>query len=225
MWSEGRYLVPQPEVLPPGVEVFCGIDPGYRHLAVVLYAYLDSDDEMVVFDEIAVPRTIISELCKEIETRNKRWDVRPYWYVIDPSAKNKNPQTGRADQTEFSDNGIYTITGQNAVGTGIDVVTKRLLADRLKVSASCQNLRREFKKYRWVKETNRGENAAKAAPVKKDDHSLDALRYIVMARPLAPSEPVAAETLTMKDRLLRHHLKRLNRKPVLNSGFGPGQFS
>jgi hypothetical protein len=117
-----------------------------------------------------------------------------------------------------------TIPGQNAVGAGINRVKERLDAGKLKVTANCGGLLGEFKRYRWVQDTGRGENEAREAPVKKDDHRLDALRYAVMQRPLAPSEPVAVETLTMKDRLLRHHLKRLHRKPVLDGGSGPGIF-
>jgi hypothetical protein len=52
------------------------------------------------------------------------------------------------------------------------------------------------------------EGDPKETPVKADDHLLDALRYLAMARPLPP-EPVApAQTFTQRDRLLRHALSQ-----------------
>jgi hypothetical protein len=88
-----RRVVPiEVVVCEAGVEVFCGIDPGYRHMCAVLWAYLDHEDTMVVFDELAVAKTVISEVCKEIKLRNERRGARPNWYVIDPAARNKNGQ-------------------------------------------------------------------------------------------------------------------------------------
>ena len=46
--------MPALDRIPPGVEVFRGVDPGYRHMCAVVYCFLDDTDELVVFDEIAV---------------------------------------------------------------------------------------------------------------------------------------------------------------------------
>jgi len=208
---------------PPGVEVFCGVDPGIRHMCAVLWAYLDGDDRLVVFDEIAAQGQTIKEICVEVGRRNERWAVRPRWYVIDPAARNKNNQTGRSDQQEFMDNGVVTIPGQNAVGAGINRVKERLDADRLVVTANCVELVQEFKKYRWVK-NSRNEDEPAQRPVKKDDHLLDALRYVVAQRPLMPEYERRDTSTTMKDRLLRHSLRQLTRigKAPAAHDSGPG---
>ena len=84
-------------------------------------------------------------------------------------------------------------------------------------------LRAELKKYRWQKDSKRSENAPAERPVKKDDHLLDALRYVVMQRPLAPDPDRPRESETHKDRVLRYHLKKLGRRKThADSGFGPG---
>jgi hypothetical protein len=127
-----EHVVPALPELPDGVEVFAGIDPGYRHMCAVLWAYLDSDDVMVVFDELAMPKARISEVCREIMLRNERWGQSPRWFVIDPSARNKNSQTGRSDQQEFEDHGVFSLPGQNDVRAGINHVKERLAAGRLK---------------------------------------------------------------------------------------------
>jgi phage terminase large subunit-like protein len=236
----GEDVIPEVEQVPPGVEVFCGIDPGIRHMCAVVFCYLDYDDTMVVFDEIAVRGETVREVVKEIRLRCHRWGTRvtdgttrpliPNWFVIDPAAKNKNNQTGRSDQQEFFDNGIVTIPGQNAVNAGINRVKERLEARKLKVTANCVELRNEFKKYRWVRDLGRSEDEARDRPVKKDDHLLDALRYVVMQRPLTPERDRALPTDTYKDRLLRASLKRLqglggSGQAPADHFFGRGQFS
>ena len=216
------HVEPALSVLPEGVEVFGGIDPGIRHMAAVVFCYLDEDDNLVVFDELALQGLTISEVCKEIELTLSKWDVRPRWWVIDPASRNKNNQTGRSDQMEFSDHGIFTSPGQNAVRPGINKVKERLRAGRLRITQDCPELISEFKKYRWSS-PKRSENDAREAPVKRDDHLLDALRYVVMSRPLTPVS-AHVESLSVQERMFRESLKGLGEK-VHDAGFGPGQFN
>ncbi|CAB4172159.1 Terminase-like family [uncultured Caudovirales phage] len=215
------HVVTPLESIPEGVEVFGGIDPGIRHMAAVVLCYLDAEDNLVVFDELALQGLTISEVCKEIDLRLARWDVRPRWWVIDPAARNKSNQTGRSDQMEFADHGIFTSPGQNAVRPGINKVKERLRASRIQISSECPVLISEFRKYRWST-PRRSENDAREAPVKRDDHLLDALRYVVMSRPLVPIVDVG-ESLSVQERMFRDSLKRLDRV-VHDAGFGPGQF-
>jgi len=230
--------IPQIDRIPPGAEVFRGIDPGWRHMLAVVYCYLDFDDNLVVFDEIALRGSTVREACEEMRRRDLRWgyrksenDVVPLqvnWTVIDPASRNKNAQTGRSDQSEFADHGIYTIPGQNAVSAGINRVKERIDARRLLVAANCPELLGQFRRYRWVKNTGRGEHEAKAEPVKRDDHLLDALRYVIMQRPLAPVRPRETGEATPQQRMLKRHMERVaklgKRSKTLSSGYGPGQF-
>ncbi|MGC8553709.1 MAG: hypothetical protein ACP5O7_12740 [Phycisphaerae bacterium] len=57
---------------------------------------------------------------------------------------------------------------------GIRQVTERIMADRLKVYSSCHELIKEAANYHY-----HGAGRAEEAPVSKDDHALDALRYLV----------------------------------------------
>lgn len=216
------HVVDALECVPEGVEVFGGIDPGIRHMAAVVLCYLDEDDCLVVFDELALQGHTISEVCKEIDLRLARWDVRPRWWVIDPASRNKSNQTGRSDQMEFADHGIFTSPGQNAVRAGINKVKERLRANKMFVTRDCPELISEFRKYRWST-PRRSDDDAREKPIKRDDHLLDALRYVVMSRPLAPVRSVESESLTVQERMFRESLKGIGKK-VHNAGFGPGQF-
>jgi hypothetical protein len=47
---------------------------------------------------------------------------------------------------------------------------------------ACPNLMREMRTYRWKRSTGKGANPqdAKPEPLKRDDHAVDALRYLVL---------------------------------------------
>jgi phage terminase large subunit-like protein len=226
-YSSLNHVVPDEDELPENVECFEGLDPGMRHMAAVVFCYLDSDDRLVVYDELAVQGKTVADIAKLMKLKRAGWGVQPAWTVIDPAARNRNGQTGRSDQQEYLDCGIVAFPGQNDVRAGINRVRQRLegTPPKLLISARCVELRSEIKKYRWMKDSKRTENAPAERPVKKDDHLLDALRYVVMHRPLAPNPLAPRESDTMKDRILRHHLKRLRKPPQRDSGFGPGIFA
>lgn len=184
------HVVPQ-HTVPEGAPIYVGLDPGIRHMAAVVFCYHRSDDTLVVFDEIAAQGKTVAEVSKEIHMTLSAHKVAPTWFVIDPSAKNKQHNTGRSLQMEYADYGIRSFAGQNDVRAGINRVAVRLEHSKLFISANCQRTIDEFRKYRWSKPARTGENEPKEAPVKRDDHLLDALRYIVMARPYyTPAERV-----------------------------------
>jgi phage terminase large subunit-like protein len=196
-FSRNLHVIPEVSAVPPASRVYVGIDPGMRHMAAVVWTYLTPEDTLVVFDELALQGYTVKAVAEAIKLTNQKWGQRtesgaivslqPDWYVIDPSARNIVHQTGRSDQMEFTDHGIVTILGQNSVTAGINRVKERLQANRLLVTANCQNTIDQFRRYRWAT-PNRTEDDPKEKPVKTDDHLLDALRYVVASRPYTKTE-------------------------------------
>lgn len=190
-----EHIVPECEP-PEGSLVYVGIDPGIRHMAAVVYAYHTQDDDLVVFQEFPLTDSpTASDVCKAIHLYNSSLDIKPRWYVIDPAARNKEHITGRSTQMEYADQGVLTFAGQNDVPAGINNVKVRLENHKLFIAANCVETIKEFHKYRWSTPPRQSPNDARESPIKKDDHLLDALRYLVMARPYRPelhfsSEPV-----------------------------------
>lgn len=184
-----------PQQNPPSdCPVYVGIDPGIRNMAAVVFVYHTKDDGLVVFEEISAQGKTVAEVCKEISTLEGILNIKPRWYVIDPSARNIQHNTGRSLQMEYADFGIKAFPGQNDVRAGINRVAVRLEHDKLHVMANCHATIDEFRKYRWSKPPRGSENDPREEPVKKDDHLLDALRYVCMARPYrTASEVVDAE--------------------------------
>ena len=222
-FDRNLHVIPELDEVPPGSRVYIGIDPGMRHQAAVIWTYLSPEDTMVVFDELALQGHTVKQVCEKIKARNTKWGQKaesgaiaplsPDWYVIDPSARNIMHQTGRSDQDEYRAAGIVTILAQNSVTAGINSVKERLQAHRLLVTANCTETLAQFRKYRWTTPI-KSENEAKEAPVKKDDHLMDALRYVVASRPYVSKTVREEQKLTPLQRAVREDMKpRSNKIP------------
>lgn len=190
-----RHVVPPlarlPELSsdPQGPFVVEGVDPGTRFPAVLL-ALIELSAEglfnVTVFDEIRPPQgTIIEEV---VRLRNERLQEhglsQPRWGVIDPSAINRSDQTGISARDEYARHGMRLSPGDNSRTVGIGRVGALLARPGgLRVTSNCRELPKEFEVNRWPSSRSR-ENEAPERPVKRNDHSLDALRYIVMRLPV-----------------------------------------
>ena len=204
--------------LPRNINVYVGIDPGLRNRAAVIFSYITSDGSMYIFDELYEQGQTIQEVAEKYHKILAQYQVFPTWNVIDPASRNKNHQTGRSDQMEYSDHGIITIPGQNAVEPGINRVRERLQNNRLFIYDNCINLIKEMKKYRWKDAPRSGEDG-RPVPTKKDDHALDALRYIVMSLPYAATVP-AADTDTPLQKAIKRDQARFQRSNIHGNEFG-----
>lgn len=97
--------------------------------------------------------------------------LEPYFVkqiYIDPSAE--------AFQLELRKRGMHVIHANNDVFNGIQMVTQEMQRGNLTVLAECKNTIREIESYVWdSKAASKGYDQ----PVKQNDHSVDALRYVV----------------------------------------------
>lgn len=214
---------PDPETgapkIPENVNVVVGIDPGIAKEAGtgVVWAYLTADDQMVVFHEFLWPDSTIKRICDEIHRVNAHFRVKPMYYVIDPSARNRVSQTGRSDQMVYADHGVVAIAGQANPDHGINMIRERLQDASLKLWDTCEGLKREFRMYRWKNPPRTGEDG-KPRPFKKNDHRLDALRYVISARPYLPSA-VKDDGLTNQQRwVLEDQKSSGTQKPQTDQG-------
>ncbi len=181
-------------------------------MCAVTYLFHTFDDTLVVFDETCLQNKNVEEVVLEIGKKLAYHGVSYNWAVIDPSAQSRDFSTGRSVDIEFQERGIRCFPGQNDPRAGINRVKVRLEHQKLLVMANCTTTIDEFRKYRWAKPGRRTDNDPKEAPIKKDDHILDALRYVCMARPYTPvfqeKGPVdplnPAELAAYKDRHRKH---------------------
>lgn len=96
-------------------------------------------------------------------------NVTPTWFVVDPSAA--------SFRAELKRTGVAQVPGDNSVLDGIRTVSTLLARRKLKVAGRyCPALIEELPGYSWD-----DDEALKGidAPIKADDHGVDALRYDV----------------------------------------------
>ena len=100
----------------------------------------------------------------------------------DPSVRNRNDRDGVSYQQYFYQvSGIWLEEGNNDIQDGIDRVRDFMYLGKLKFFTSCVNLKEEAGKYAWkvAKDGTQEDD-----PVDRNNHLMDALRYLCMGLPL-----------------------------------------
>lgn len=173
MWDPDRHVI---DVVPPiwrwlGV----GVDYGTTNAFSALLVGMDASQTLYVASEFRYDAKVTRRQLTDVEysQRLRAWladsGVRPESVVVDPSAASFMQQLQR--------DGISPTPADNAVLDGIRTVLALMAAGKLKVHRSCKGLLDELPSYSWdEKLAKRGIDA----PIKVDDHSVDALRYIVL---------------------------------------------
>ena len=151
-----------------------GIDFGTRNPFCCLWAALDEDsDTLHIYREYQVTELTTLEAGKAVYAQSKG-DPRVEWTAADPESRD-----GRLTLARYCDIPTKPAPKHLGVNEGIEYVKRRLLLDAegypaLLIHDCCKKLIREFRLYRWKPDQKRD------IPIKKDDHALDALRYICM---------------------------------------------
>lgn len=95
--------------------------------------------------------------------------IRPQWMILDPSAA--------SFRLQLHQDGVVSRLGDNAVLPGLRTLASLFSTGRLKIHSSCTSLISELPGYSWDPEAAR---RGTDAPIKTEDHAIDALRYVVV---------------------------------------------
>lgn len=166
------------------------MDHGTTNPTAWLWASINREGIIVVWDEYYQDgfERVVADHARAVHAINVNHGRPPDYNVGDPSIKNRDPIVQSSIQIEYMTNGIPIALGNHDVRAGIIMVKSLLKANKLFVTENCVNLIWEFGRYRWaVWKDKRAiyEKNKKEEPQKKDDHALDALRYLVASRPEA----------------------------------------
>jgi len=180
-----EFIVPEGQGL-----VVAGMDHGFSNATAWLWAWVNADGRVVIFDEYYKSGEIIRTHAQEVHRINNEHGRYPDYFVGDPSIRNVDPITGTSVLLEYMDYGIPIILGNNDQKAGINRVARYLtgIGDKpqLLITRNCTNLIREVGRLRWAHWANkksRADKNAKEEQHKKDDHAADALRYLIASRP------------------------------------------
>lgn len=165
-----------------GTDIYVGIDPGLKNAAFVWVAF-DSSNRALVFAELLLREKTPIDYARAIRKVNSLYRIKtPPIFVIDPSARNRSLTNAESIQGELQRQGIPCMHGQNEVQGGVQSVRRRIQEGALFIGRNLTGIRGEAEEYRM---DDRPDGEFKV--VKENDHRLDALRYVLMARPWYPS--------------------------------------
>ncbi len=197
-FDENIHVIP-PFKIPKEWQDNISIDPGLHNPLSAHFYAIDFDGNVyVVAEHYEAGRTVEYHASKIKEiAKNLDWHKDSYGYLhalIDSAANQRTLASEKNVVELFRDNGIIVNSKVNKdLFAGISVVKTYLKnADgraRLFIFKNCVNLIREIKSYWW------GDGDV---PIKKDDHSLDELRYYLMTKPI--NKERVGKTVIQKDK-------------------------
>ena len=175
-----------------GLEHVVGIDPGVRNCGIVFCGF-DGENRMLAFDELLLQDATPEQYVEEIDGVLARWGIprSRVSFVIDPAARQRAQVNAETVESALGRLGVYCIHGQNNVDAGVQQLRDRMRdregGRRFHVSEECRVLRDQADEYA-AEDRDDGQFVV----IKKNDHALDALRYVAMYSPFYPAEEAAA---------------------------------
>jgi len=187
--------------------IVAGMDHGFNNPTAWLWAWINADGRVVIFDEYYKSGEIIRAHAGEVHRINKQHGRVPDYNVGDPSIRNVDPITGTSVLIEYMDYGVPIVLGNNDQKAGINRVARYLTGvgekPQLYITKNCSNLIREMGRLRWAQWVNRKartDKNPKEEQHKKDDHAADALRYLISSRPEADDGTVIPRAINTSEK-------------------------
>lgn len=193
----------EPFEIPQGWTRIRSIDHGQSNATACGWFAIDYDGNVFCYREYYKPNDIVSNHVKAINELSG--DEKYAYTLIDPSTYAKTREKNGykfSVADEYLEAGIATMPGQNDVIAGINRVKEYLRVDPNhlhpvtgKMGAPrlfffkdlTSNHVEEHQQYRWKQAVklsgDPNKDDIKEAPVKRNDHTVDETRYLIMSRP------------------------------------------
>lgn len=186
-WSDQTHVIRSFDI-PPSWPRFRSIDPGRNNPCACLWGALSPEGKLYIYREFYREGLTVKQAAQFIRALSAGETIE--WTVIDPSAAAERMDSAESIQYQFTEEGIVSLKGDNRIEDGIANVATWMMIDddgrpRILVFEECYNFIREVNIYRYPKltETQVISQDEKTRPIKKDDHCMDALRYMVQSCP------------------------------------------
>ena len=184
IWDEfSGKNVRDPFYIPVEWERIVILDHGFTNPTAVLWAAIDWDGVIYIYDEHYEAGKVISYHSEKIKERDNS-GVKTF--LIDPSCFAKTQIKGQELHSiadEYADYGLRFTPAENNLLAGINRVNEYFKAEKLIILKNCVNTIREVEGYKWQKIKSGVQKNEPDQPIGKDDHTCADLRYLVMSRP------------------------------------------
>ena len=178
-FSEARHFI-EPFDIPEDWEKIRVLDHGVTNPTGVIFMAIDNDGRMFIYDEHYEAGKVISYHAERIKERKGKFNDS----LIDPSCTAKTQsRNGQFFSVvdEYREHGIEFRPADNAVLAGINRVNEAFKSDRLFAFKNCVSWKKEIDGYKWQRLKHTSEKNEPDAPVKKNDHLMDSMRYLIMS--------------------------------------------
>jgi PBSX family phage terminase large subunit len=181
-----------PFLIPPNWKRIFGVDFGLRDATVMLGAAIDPVEGIVhIYDEHYENEKPVHHHAKKmlaIMQKVPHGMIRGM-PVADPKGQNRGSDF-RSYFGHYQEYGIFFKPGNNKLESGLMKVFTYFSLGKLKIHSNCVNVIRELREYKYRpteldQDKNRGEK-----PVDANNHSMDAMRYIIQELPDDPDKVV-----------------------------------
>lgn len=171
-----------PFEIPEHYERVVGMDWGMRNATAIVFAAVSEKGEIIIYDSLYGNGKTVSQWADIIKARHDYEEITQW--IIDPAALSQAREFGNFGINFISYN-PETLKKINDVNIGINLVQQYLLEGKIKIFKHCDVLIDQMEQYQWEPSNSRLDLDPRPKPLKKDDHAVDALRYLVSARVVA----------------------------------------
>ncbi len=139
------------------------------------------------------------------EVPSGRWYKPP---LADPAGQQKSLIDGKSLFTHYAEYGIYFNPANNRIADGLAKVYTYFDMKKLKIFSNCSSIIKEGIEYRYPEQVENEKHDPSETPPDKNDHAMDALRYMIMELPDDPLSMCSVEGMWIDNPM--SHLNRLN---------------
>jgi PBSX family phage terminase large subunit len=177
--------------IPKDWERIFGMDYGLRNPTAVPFGAINpKDGEVVIYKDYYVAEKTLPYHAKTLKAE---FDKIPTglirFMVADPAIKNRMNDVigGKNIQSHFMEYGIYWQLGNNNLEYGLAKINSYIEAKKIKIYKTCVNLIKEMLQYTYPEvDIDNAEENLDEKPEKKNDHLMDAMRYMIARLPDDP---------------------------------------
>jgi phage terminase large subunit len=153
-------------------EVYQGFDYGWVNPSGLLWAYVDYDGVITIFDEWKDNK----KTCPEIKKISDRYGKFPV--IADYSIKAPD-RDGRSVWMDLQDEGMDLIECNKQELQSITLINSLLKQKRLFITKNCTQLKEEIENYKWKKIKLGQEKNAEEKPIQVNNHLIDSMNYLI----------------------------------------------